>query len=59
MYHRRVSSGSFDSSARGYQCSSIMAKDIYNFSGKLLTGEIFNFSSLKGKVVLIENVASL
>uniref|UniRef100_A0A3Q2YLF9 Glutathione peroxidase n=1 Tax=Hippocampus comes TaxID=109280 RepID=A0A3Q2YLF9_HIPCM len=28
-------------------------------TAKLLTGETFNFSSLRGKVVLIENVASL
>uniref|UniRef100_A0A3Q2VHE3 Glutathione peroxidase n=1 Tax=Haplochromis burtoni TaxID=8153 RepID=A0A3Q2VHE3_HAPBU len=31
----------------------------YDLTAKLLTGETFNFSSLKGKVVLIENVASL
>lgn len=34
-------------------------KTIYDISAKLLTGELLNFSSLKGKVVLIENVASL
>lgn len=36
-----------------------MAAKFYDLSAKLLTGETFNFSSLKGKVVLIENVASL
>ena len=34
-------------------------KAFYEISAKLLTGDILNFSSLKGKVVLIENVASL
>lgn len=36
-----------------------MATSFYDLTAKLLTGETFNFSSLKGKVVLIENVASL
>lgn len=36
-----------------------MASAFYNISAKLLTGETLDFSSLKGKVVLIENVASL
>lgn len=36
-----------------------MAKKIYDFEAKLLTGETFNFSTLQGKVVLIVNVASL
>ncbi len=36
-----------------------MAAKFHEFTAKLLTGETFNFSSLKGKVVLIENVASL
>uniref|UniRef100_A0AAQ4PPG1 Uncharacterized protein n=1 Tax=Gasterosteus aculeatus aculeatus TaxID=481459 RepID=A0AAQ4PPG1_GASAC len=36
-----------------------MAAKFYDLSAKLLTGETFNFSSLQGKVVLIENVASL
>uniref|UniRef100_A0A3P9H448 Glutathione peroxidase n=2 Tax=Oryzias latipes TaxID=8090 RepID=A0A3P9H448_ORYLA len=31
----------------------------YSLTAKLLSGEIFNFSVLQGKVVLIENVASL
>ena len=34
-------------------------KTLYDISAKLLTGELLNFSSLKGKVILIENVASL
>lgn len=34
-------------------------KRFYDLTAKLLSGEPFNFSSLKGKVVLIENVASL
>lgn len=36
-----------------------MATNFYDLTAKLLTGEAFNFSSLQGKVVLIENVASL
>jgi len=36
-----------------------MAKNFYDLTAKLLTGDMFNFSSLRGKVVLIENVASL
>lgn len=36
-----------------------MAAEFYNLTAKLLTGQAFNFSSLQGKVVLIENVASL
>lgn len=36
-----------------------MASKFYDLTAKLLTGEPFNFSSLQGKVVLIENVASL
>lgn len=35
------------------------AKKFYDLSAKLLSGDLLNFSSLKGKVVLIENVASL
>lgn len=34
-------------------------KSFYDITAKTLTGEEFKFSSLKGKVVLIENVASL
>lgn len=34
-------------------------KKFYDFTAKLLSGETFSFSALKGKVVLIENVASL
>uniref|UniRef100_A0A3Q1BH79 Glutathione peroxidase 1 n=1 Tax=Amphiprion ocellaris TaxID=80972 RepID=A0A3Q1BH79_AMPOC len=33
-----------------------MAAKFYDLTAKLLTGETFNFSSLQGKVVLIENV---
>uniref|UniRef100_A0A3Q3F5Z0 Glutathione peroxidase 1 n=1 Tax=Labrus bergylta TaxID=56723 RepID=A0A3Q3F5Z0_9LABR len=33
-----------------------MEAKFYDLTSKLLTGETFNFSSLKGKVVLIENV---
>lgn len=36
-----------------------MAAKFHDLTAKLLTGETFNFSSLLGKVVLIENVASL
>lgn len=36
-----------------------MATKFYDFTANLLTGEAFKFSSLQGKVVLIENVASL
>lgn len=36
-----------------------MAATFYGLTAKLLMGETFNFSSLQGKVVLIENVASL
>lgn len=36
-----------------------MAAKFHGLKAKLLTGEAFNFSSLQGKVVLIENVASL
>ncbi|KAG7215055.1 hypothetical protein INR49_022813, partial [Caranx melampygus] len=36
-----------------------MATKFYNLTAKLLTGETLSFSSLQGKVVLIENVASL
>lgn len=36
-----------------------MATQFYDLKAKLLTGEAFEFSSLQGKVVLIENVASL
>lgn len=36
-----------------------MATKFYDLTANLLTGEAFNFSSLQGKVVLIENVASL
>lgn len=39
--------------------STRMASQFYGLTAKLLTGEAFNFSSLQGKVVLIENVASL
>uniref|UniRef100_A0AAY4DY83 Uncharacterized protein n=1 Tax=Denticeps clupeoides TaxID=299321 RepID=A0AAY4DY83_9TELE len=39
--------------------SMAVAKTFHEISAKLLTGEVLNFSSLKGKVVLIENVASL
>ncbi len=35
------------------------AKKFYDLSAKLLSGDLLNLSSLKGKVVLIENVASL
>ncbi len=34
-------------------------KSLYDITAKTLTGEEFKFSSLQGKVVLIENVASL
>uniref|UniRef100_A0A3Q3N0R6 Glutathione peroxidase n=1 Tax=Labrus bergylta TaxID=56723 RepID=A0A3Q3N0R6_9LABR len=34
-------------------------KRFYGLTAKLLSGETFSFSALKGKVVLIENVASL
>lgn len=35
-------------------------KRFYDFSARLLaSGEILNFNAFKGKVVLIENVASL
>ena len=34
-------------------------KRFYDLTAKLLSGEMFSFSALKGKVVLIENVASL
>lgn len=34
-------------------------KRFYGLTAKLLSGEPFSFSALKGKVVLIENVASL
>lgn len=34
-------------------------KKFYDLTAKLLSGETFSFSALKGKVVLIENVASL
>lgn len=34
-------------------------KRFYDLSAKLLSGELLNFAALKGKVVLIENVASL
>lgn len=34
-------------------------KKFYDVTAKLLSGEPFSFSALKGKVVLIENVASL
>uniref|UniRef100_A0AAZ3RBK1 Glutathione peroxidase n=2 Tax=Oncorhynchus TaxID=8016 RepID=A0AAZ3RBK1_ONCTS len=34
-------------------------KKFYDFSAKLLSGDLLHFSSLKDKVVLIENVASL
>lgn len=34
-------------------------KKFWDLSAKLLSGDLLNFSSLKGKVVLIENVASL
>ena len=36
-----------------------MASKFFELSAKLITGEVLNFSSLKGKVVLIQNVASL
>lgn len=36
-----------------------MAEHFYDLSAKLLSGDNLSFSSLKGKVVLIENVASL
>jgi len=35
------------------------AKRFYDLSTKLLSGETLKFSALQGKVVLIENVASL
>lgn len=34
-------------------------KRFYALTANLLSGEMFSFSALKGKVVLIENVASL
>ena len=34
------------------------AKSIFEFSAKLLNGDVMLLSSLKGKVVLIQNVAS-
>lgn len=34
-------------------------KRFYDLTAKLLSGEPLSFSTLKGKVVLIENVASL
>lgn len=34
-------------------------KRFYDLTAKLLSGDAFSFSALKGKVVLIENVASL
>jgi len=34
-------------------------KSFFEFSCKNLRGEMVNFKSLKGKVVLVENVASL
>lgn len=39
--------------------SANMATNFYDLSANLLTGEAFDFSCLRGKVVLIENVASL
>lgn len=39
------------------QCN--MTTNFYDLSANLLTGEAFDFSCLRGKVVLIENVASL
>lgn len=36
-----------------------MAGGFYDLSAKLLSGDSLSFSSLKGRVVLIENVASL
>lgn len=34
-------------------------KDFYSFSAKTLEGKTVDFSSLAGKVILVENVASL
>lgn len=34
-------------------------KKFYELTAKLLSGEVLSFSALRGKVVLIENVASL
>lgn len=34
-------------------------KRFYELTAKLLSGEVLSFSALRGKVVLIENVASL
>lgn len=49
-----------------YLCISLLrginmagVKSFYDITTKTLTGEEFKFSSLQGKVVLIENVASL
>jgi len=36
-----------------------MVKTIYDFSAKTLAGEVVSLSKYKGKVVLIENTASL
>lgn len=35
------------------------AKNIYEFSGELLDGSTVDFSAYKGKILLIENVATL
>lgn len=51
-----------ESRRRAHQGVRTMAKAMkmfYDLTAKLLSGEAFNFASLKGKVVLIENVASL
>ena len=50
------------SQGQGHQKSNMagkMAKSIFEFSAKLLNGESMSLSSLKGKVVMIQNVASL
>jgi hypothetical protein len=51
----RVSSKASKSAARGV---SVMAGSFYDLSAKTIDGKDFSFDQLKGKVVLITNVAS-
>ncbi|KAG7244672.1 hypothetical protein INR49_029691 [Caranx melampygus] len=44
---------------QGVRTMAKTVKTFYDLTAKLLSGETFSFASLKGKVILIENVASL